>query len=665
MKDDKTEKFDFMKTNKDNIKNVIYDKESLKKINDIVINTHKIVIHTYNFIKLYCLHLYEKDKDIPLIDKEFIMDVFKVITIRKCNSGGYRDDNMPIQQKNLMIFYKNHYKQTSDSNEILYYDKMSYILAYEAIDIEKNINVNIQEHFIQHFNKFVNISFELKKKYNEITNLKLSKEDKKEKHQELIKEFKNIKIDLLSFNENLISKEKYHNWIKEQRKIIFGNKKSFDKDNIYYDLKSNTQDYIKPLIYIGKEMDKIYDKIAKESKDDEKSKVKQIRLFNVLPLRTNIVPKSICIDTCSLIQNLICESTAEHLKNYKKDNNQFQLWNKLFKLNKRVFKKNKYKFNYMIKTDGISISILFIRLTADGKPMKKMNKQCKNEDDIKYIENTEFTEDMKNKKIVCADPNYSDLIYCGAKNDDNELETFRYTQNQRRLETGKKKYMKIIESENKKVKIDDNTIKKIESELSSVTGKISNYDKFKEYLIIKNRINLKLFNHYEKEYFRKFKLNSYTNTQKSESKMINNFKNKFGSNKDVIFVMGDFDKNDHMKGLEPVICKRFRRLFTNAGYEVYLINEFRTSKLCNCCNEEIEPFLERKSYKPKDIKKDKFITVHGLLRHTDDKHKCELIHNRDKNAVQNMLNIVEHIKNTGKRPNKFSRSTSCTLHGVL
>jgi transposase len=47
-----------------------------------------------------------------------------------------------------------------------------------------------------------------------------------------------------------------------------------------------------------------------------------------------------------------------------------------------------------------------------------------------------------------------------------------------------------------------------------------------------------------------------------------------------------------MKGIEHVICKRFRRLFTNAGYEVYLVNEFRTSKLCNCCNEEIEPFLE-------------------------------------------------------------------------
>ena len=30
---------------------------------------------------------------------------------------------------------------------------------------------------------------------------------------------------------------------------------------------------------------------------------KQIRLFNVLPLRTNIISKNICIDTCGLISN--------------------------------------------------------------------------------------------------------------------------------------------------------------------------------------------------------------------------------------------------------------------------------------------------------------------------------------------------------------------------
>ena len=37
------------------------------------------------------------------------------------------------------------------------------------------------------------------------------------------------------------------------------------------------------------------------------------------------------------------------------------------------------------------------------------------------------------------------------------------------------------------------------------------------------------------------------------------------------------------------------------------------------------------------------------------KHKSEIIHNRDKNAVQNMLNIVKSIFETGKRPEIFCR----------
>ena len=42
-------------------------------------------------------------------------------------------------------------------------------------------------------------------------------------------------------------------------------------------------------------------------------------------------------------------------------------------------------------------------------------------------------------KVVCADPGMSDLLYFGSYNDKNKLETFRYTQNQRRLETRNKK----------------------------------------------------------------------------------------------------------------------------------------------------------------------------------------------------------------------------------
>ena len=646
-KNDDSENFDYMKTNKDNIKNVIRDKHLLNNINDIVIRTNKIVIHSYNFLKLYLLNLYNNNKSFPLIDKEFICDIFKVITKRKCGSGGYTKDNMPEQQKILQKFYDEHYKDTTDSKEVLYYDKMSYILAYEAIDIETNINNNIMEHFIKHMNKFVNLNFNLDEKINTVNiNIK-DKQQRKEQKKLIYDELKKIKTDLISFGD-FISDKKHHKWIEEQRKHIIPNKNSFDKNNILYDIKSNTQDYLKSFIYLGNQIEKFYDM---EDVNNHK-----IRLFNVLPLRTNIIPKNIVFDTCGLIQNLLGdESTTKHLQNYKKDNNQFNLWNRLFKLNKKVFKKNKYSFHNMIRTDGISISILFIRNDSNGNPLKKCPKNMnKEEEDLRYIEKAIWTDEMKKKTIVVADPNYSDLIYCGSKTND-ELKTFRYTQNQRRLETRTKKYNKIIDIVNKEIIINNKTIKELETELSKYNSKTNNYDKFKKYLVEKNKKNITLFNHYEQIFFRKFKLNRFINTQKSESKMISNFTKKFGKPQDTIFVMGDYDKNEHMKGIEPVICKKFRKLFRNAGFETYLINEFRTSKLCNCCHNELEPFLYRESKKPKDIKINKKILINGLLHHTDVKPECEIIHNRDKNAVQNMLYIVETLKTTGKRPEKYSR----------
>ena len=646
------ENFDYMKTNKDNIKNVLKDPNILPIINDLVNRTNKIVIHAYQFIKLYCIFLYENELKFPVIDKEFICDVFKVLTIRLCGSGGYTEDNMPEQLQELTEFYREHYSNTISNNETIYYDKLSYILPYEAIDMITNINNNIQEHFIDHLNKYVNIVFNVKEKSAKITTENKDKIIRKQLHKQLYDEIGKVKKDLMHFGD-LTSDEKYHKWIIQERVKLYPNKTRFDNDNIYYDLKSNTQEFLHSMFHISIELEKLNElRIQNEEK--------QIRLFNVLPLRTNIISKNICIDTCGLISNFLGdEPTTKHLRDYKKENNQINLWNKFFKLNKRVFKKGqKYTFSHMIRTDGISYCVLFVRVDVNGKPLPKTwkNKKCCEEENIDYIEKAEITNELKHMKVVCADPNYSDLIYCGSKDENGNLQTFRYTQNQRRLETRLKKYNKIIDKINKETKIENQTINEIETELSVLNSKTCDYEKFMYYCIEKNNINYKLYSHYEQTFFRKFKLNRFTNTQKSELKMVKNFSNKYGKPDKTIFVMGDYDKGDyHMKGKEPVICKKFRRIFRNAGYNTFLVNEFRTSKLCNCCNGELEHFLERPSQKPKLKKENKTEICHGLLRCQSVKHKSEIFHNRDKNAVQNMLNIVKSVFDTGKRPNIFCR----------
>jgi len=582
-----------MKTNKDNIMNVINYPTHINIINDIVVKVNKIIIHTCQFLKLYLIHLYDNKKDFPKINEDFIGYIFMVLTIRKCGSGGYTDNNMPEQLKQLTKFYNEYYKPLTVNDEVIYYDKLNYVLAYEAIDIEKNINVNISEHFIQHLNKYINITLEVKEKRDKITKDNKDAKVRKEKHKELTQEINKVKKDLTSFNE-LESDKKYHKWILEQRKLIYQSKTKFEEDNIYYDLKVKPQDYLKSMFYICRELEKVYNQIKKdnESINDEEKKKKQIRLFNVVPLRTNIIQKSICLDSCGLINNFLDKSLKtdedknkdknEEIKNsqkyknrdiggnvhnidnynYKQNDNQKLLWDYFFRTNKRVFKKNKYQFNYMIKTDGISVSILFVRVDNKGNPVKKQKgKMYKEQLDCEYIEKAELTDELRKMKIVTIDPNDGgDLIYCGSKNENDELETFRYTQNQRRLETRTKKYMKITEKVNNETKINNQTIKQIESTLSVLNSKTVNCEEFKKYVTEKNKVNKILYTHYQQEFFRKFKLNKFINMQKSEAKMVENFKSKFGTPDKIIIVFGDHDKGQHnMKGLEPTICKKFRK----------------------------------------------------------------------------------------------------------
>lgn len=138
------------------------------------------------------------------------------------------------------------------------------------------------------------------------------------------------------------------------------------------------------------------------------------------------------------------------------------------KLDSKIFKKNKYEFNYMIRTDGISIGILFIRLGNNGLPLT----YNKPEENTKYIEKEIITDELRSKKFVCIDPGCSDLIFCGSKDENDKLQTFRYTQNQRRLERRTKKYNKIIEEVNNTSFINGKNIKVIERVLSHYNKKL-------------------------------------------------------------------------------------------------------------------------------------------------------------------------------------------------
>ncbi len=228
-------------------------------------------------------------------------------------------------------------------------------------------------------------------------------------------------------------------------------------------------------------------------------------MFYVLPLRTRIIPNYVTFDTASIISLLIEKDTIGYLSKIKLK--QKEVWNKFFRTNKRVFKKNDYQFNYMIKTDGVACSILFVKIDSDNNPIKiskgqmKQLEGLKESNDKNYIENQDNIDKLlHNKNYVCIDPNLSDLMYCMDKNG----VKFRYTQNQLRLETRNKKYMKIVEEINNGATINGKTIKEIEATLSKHNSKTCVFDEFIDYLKIKNKINRYLFEQYQKKIYRRY-----------------------------------------------------------------------------------------------------------------------------------------------------------------
>jgi hypothetical protein len=121
---------------------------------------------------------------------------------------------------------------------------------------------------------------------------------------------------------------------------------------------------------------------------------------------------------------------------------------------------------------------------------------------------------LQDKNIVAIDPGKEDLIFC-VDSSDTEANQYRYSQDRRRKETKSKKYGKIL-LEQKKTNVYDKTIIEWETELSKYNRKTLKMEDFKKYCKKKNEMNYHLCKFYQKELYRKLKLNGYWNRLKSE-----------------------------------------------------------------------------------------------------------------------------------------------------
>lgn len=97
---------------------------------------------------------------------------------------------------------------------------------------------NIQLHYVDYVERFVNVVWKKKMLTEKIRKLYKTKAERETRIRNLCSELRKIKNDLLSVDKSAYtSKSYYHYWITEQRKRILPVKKKFQKDSVYYDLK--------------------------------------------------------------------------------------------------------------------------------------------------------------------------------------------------------------------------------------------------------------------------------------------------------------------------------------------------------------------------------------------------------------------------------------------
>lgn len=632
------------KTIKCNIKSILKKNVNYSKIYDCINRTNELTQIVYFFIKAYMLHKYENHEPLQNVNNNFIRTVFIVVAKP---SHGAKSKN---ECYNDLIKFLDKFKKDINYTPI---DacSLSFIKNYEIIQIETSFKNNLTKNFTKYIEQYVNESFNIptyqkvsmdtyqkftideKKKYNE------SKNKFFEDLKQFKKEHRLVKNDLLKGT--LESDEKYHDWIKDIRKNIFPN---CDKNSIIDDVKINPLKYLNASIIMNRHLE-----------DNGK------KLFQAIPMRTDMNKKYVTFDT-SAINDIFGEIKYDNeLKKICSIGK--KVWQKYFNLN--GFKIKGYVFNDMFSTNGVSMSLSFIksddyvlkqekhkRMTLSSTKTKNMTEQereehekekrlkqiecnkicqkrrdafkklskeekekiCKCRDNYTYIEDLikdktkleHLKQQLNENKIVVCDPGKrSPLNMC------NGIERFEYSRGRRLYETKRLKYNTLRQHKF------DKTIKSEYTDmLTKYNCKTTYYGNFIEYIKAKINITKKIDKNTLSEYSNYCnKLNwfYYINKKCHEDKLMNEIENKYG--KDCTIVMGDWSRTEHIKGIS-VPNNSMKTLLSNR-FELLEIDEYNTSKIYyedakhyqECKNLTIRKTREAKKGK-KSKKKNKYKKKH-------------------------------------------------------
>ena len=580
-------------TIKTTLKSVLHNhKEVQPVITNLVFEMNDLMIHSYQFIRLYVLKCYNDNQPLPEINEKFILYCIKVLG-EKTNTGRKEKDTSMLDT--LQEFYDKEYQPLLNHEKIPLKNK-SNMLPYLATQLHTSLSNNTQEHFTQHFLRFIN------KTTKDIT------EDKA-----VLFKFKKLVLEC-----------------NEETDMIFDEWKTTHlpnilptniKKSVHYDVKVKPFDYLKGMLYMNAVLEK-----------------EEHKLFQPLPLRNNIIPKHIILDTACIV-NLFSLEGKTKTELFKAINeNKYDVWNNLLNLQHKTFKNKHYQFHYQIQTDGISCSLLFIR--KDLKDKKWGSKvPTLVEQDFHNIEDLspEQLKEVAPRNIVGCDPGKRSLVYMM----DSNGKKLQYTAPQRKRESKAKTNQRILLVEKKR----NNIIEK-ETHLSFQNSKSVDYEKFKKYLVEKDKLNKETLDFYQRDVWRKMKFRQYSYGKKSIDTFLNKIKETFGEN--ILIGYGNWSRSTQMKHFMPTLNKGLRRQI-HKKYDTITINECNTSKKCCECNNDLS------YYRHSDGNKQfRLLVCSGCVR---PQVKQTVFKTRDANSAINIMNLTKCWIEKQERPACFQISS--------
>lgn len=615
------------KTTATSLKSIVRSQDQLPRIADIVILANKLVTRALLFLKILLIE-YDVTVDRVLVD----------LVIKRV---GQRSDNRKfgVNQETWDILtqcYVNHFAPLLPPNDKpLPLLKLKMVTGYAADRIVTDYNTNIQQQYPQYVQDLVD------RYYSKWVLLKDPTTDRKELKQFLTQ----IGKDVLRV-EKWKSKPIHHDDIRYLQRyclpadgiLKYDLPKGKTVHCYKYDIKVRPDAYFKVMKFITQEC----------SQDPD------YRLRNCVPLRLSLIPKYIRFDTTAIVDLLLPKEVRTSLTGMTVKKKREAVWSTLFRTDDKVFRKTGHQFDWQIETDGVGASIIFKKnggqqaSTVIALPIPDKYGKLEEPYVDKLLPPAKAV--LARKTVVGNDPGMSDLLsFVSERSTSRNPQQLRYTQNQRRQETKTRKYADIFLREKNAKVIDGLTVTEWETRLSICTlrgHKDMTLSSYKLYLKEKLLLNSKLGSFYESPIYRKLRFNTHVNTQRSEQNLVNRFKKKFGTPDQVVIGYGDWSESHHRKYHEPVKGVGFRKLFRRAGYEVVLVDEYRTSHYCCSCKLPTAYCREEKSPPGSTSKVGWGHKVHGLLRC----ETCMKRWNRDINGAINIARVTRSELDGNGRP---------------